>query len=86
MDRVYLKEGGERIENGRWWKEKKEGQGALGKTAIAFLLNRTEEGVDRTAGRWRGSAHRRSSARRRPGGGAKRRGGRGDLSLVLTLC
>jgi hypothetical protein len=54
MDRVYLKEGRERIEKGARWKEKKEGQGAFGKTAISFLFLDLEQG--REAGRPRPTA------------------------------
>jgi hypothetical protein len=58
----------------------------MGKTTIFFLppsRYRTEE--DREADRARGKGRRRPGARRRPGSGAKRRGGRGQPILLLTL-
>jgi hypothetical protein len=84
MDRVYLKEGRERIEKGARWKEKKEGQGAFGKTAISFLFLDLEQG--REAGRPRptaaAAAPRGSAA---AGDRGKRRGGRGLPIPALTL-
>jgi hypothetical protein len=59
--------------------------GGYGEDGILPPLNRTEEGVDREAGRLRGKGRRRSRPWGQPRGGAKQRGGRGQLIPLLTL-
>jgi hypothetical protein len=59
--------------------------GGYGEDGLLPPLNRTKKGVDREDGRWRGKERRRPRPWGRPVGGAKRRGGRGQLILLLTL-
>jgi hypothetical protein len=71
--------------SGRASDRKENRGGGYGEDGLLHPLNRTEKGVDREAGRWRGKGRRRPRPWGRPGGGAKRRGGRGQLIPLLTL-
>jgi hypothetical protein len=71
--------------SGRAFGRKENRGGGYGEDGLLPPLNRTEKGVDREAGRWRGKGRRRPRSWGRPGGGAKQRGGRGQLIPLITL-
>jgi hypothetical protein len=83
MDRVYLKDGRERIGGGLGGRKRKKGQGALGKTPVPFLSSiQNWGGRQGSLGRQR---QRRPEGRRRPGIGENGEGGRGLPIPTLTL-
>jgi hypothetical protein len=83
-----LKERRERIEGGSVLEKGEKGRGVWAKQPSSTSppsRYRTEERVDREAGRWRGKGRQRPRPWGQPGGGAKQRGGRGQLIPLLTL-
>jgi hypothetical protein len=71
--------------SGRALGRKENRGGGYGEGGLLPPLNRTERGVDREAGRWRGKGCRRPRPWGQSGGGAKQKGGRGQPIPLLTL-